>query len=388
MALINATAGHALDYDDVTDEVQGHPSTVLVPAALAVGEEVGASGRKVLEAYLVGYHTQYLLCTIIEGPRHYALGWHATSTIGVFGAAAAASYIYGLDAEQTTMALAIAGSMSGGSRRNFGTMTKPLHAGLAASRGIEAAQLARAGFTGGETLLEAPLGFIDLFGDDTDLSRADTVSVDLHALGSQHFLSVKKYPCCYNTHRAIDLVLDTEPIAPERIVSIAMTVHPSGLGPLIHHRPVTGLQGKFSLEYTVAAAMIDRQVSMASFEDAAVNRPDVQALLRKVSSTASSTPSVGSPEWAIGFACMSVTLDDGTVIEGRVDQPRGHSDSPLSDAELHRKFDDCVRFATGVSQPELLQALDRLRSLDSVADLPLPDAAAFAARASLLGAAS
>lgn len=371
MALVNGTASHALDFDDVTEQIQGHPSTVLVPVALAIGEEVGARGRDVLEAYLVGYHTEYLLATLLDGPKHYAHGWHATATLGVVGAAAASAYLYKLTADQTVMALAIAGTMAGGSRRNFGTMTKPLHAGLAASHGIEAAQLARAGFSASEIMLEAPYGFLALFGLGTDLERADTITVPVHGLG-EHKLSVKKYPACFNTHRTIDAVLDCSPFDVDEIERIEVTVQTAGLEPLIHHRPTTGLEAKFSLEYTAAAALLDGRVSLESFENEAVNRPDVQALLRKVTVAESPTPPVGSPSWHAGFSCVSVTMRDGNIVSSRRDQPRGHAIAPLTDAELHEKFVDCVQYTTGDKQEQLLAALDNLRALVNIRDLPLP----------------
>ena len=371
MALINGTASHALDFDDVTEEIQGHPSTVLVPVALAVGEEVGAGGRDVLEAYLVGYHTEFLLASILDGPKHYALGWHATATLGVVGAAAASAYLYKLSVEQTTVALAIAGTMAAGSRRNFGTMTKPLHAGLAASHGIEAAQLAGAGFSASEVMLEAQYGFLSLFGLGTDLNRADTVTVPVHGLG-EHKLSVKKYPACFNTHRTIDAVLDAGAINADEIEKVEVTVQSSGLEPLIHHRPTTGLEAKFSLEYTAAAALLDGRVSLESFENEAVNRPGVQALLRKVAVAESPTPPIGSPSWQAGFSCVSVTMRDGNTFSSRRDQPRGHASAPLTDAELHEKFIDCVQYTTGDKQEQLLAALDNLRALGDIRDLPLP----------------
>lgn len=372
-ALVNGTACHALDFDDMTEQIQGHPSAVLVPAALAVGDEVDASGLQALEAYLVGYHVEHLLGSALDGPAHYALGWHATSTLGVMGAAAAAAYLYQLDPVRTANALAIAGTMSGGSRQNFGTMTKPLHAGLAASHGIEAAKLAREGFTASDVQLEAPYGFLDLFSADSDLSRADTVREPLHDLG-EHRLSVKKYPACYSTHRTIDAVLAVGPVDVDAIESIVVTMQPAGLEPLIHHRPTTGLQGKFSIEYTVAASLLDGGLTLPSFEDDAVNRPQVQALLRKITPTESDVPPVGPAEWTTGYACVAILLRDGRTLTSRCDQPRGHATDPLSDDEVHEKFVDCVEFATGESSEALLAALDTLRKLDHVRDLPLPSA--------------
>lgn len=367
-ALINGTAGHALDFDDVTYEIQGHPSTVLVPAALAVGEEVGASGRDVLHAYLAGYYAQHLLAVALDCEQHYSLGWHSTATLGVFGSTAASALLYGLDVDQTIHALAIAGSMSSGSRRNFGTMTKPLHAGLAASHGIEAAQLARAGFTADAQMLESRYGFVDLYGA-AGLEGVDAVEVPLHSLG-EHRLSVKKYPACFNTHRTMDAIIDGAPIDPENVASIAVTLEPRGLLPLIHSRPTTGLEGKFSLQYTAAVALTDRNVVMATFTDEAVNRPELQALLRKVKVAESATPPFGATTYEVAYSCVEVTLNDGSVQQRRTDHPRGYGQIPLSDQELLDKFADCLTFATGEAQEDLWKVLNSLRELANVRDLP------------------
>jgi len=364
-ALVNGTAAHALDYDDVTYEVRGHPSAVLVPTALAVAEEQGSSGRAALLGYLAGYHAMCVLGAALDLPRHYSKGWHATATLGVVGAAATAAQLYGLDAGRTAHALAIAGSTASGSRRNFGTMTKPLHAGLAASRGVTAARLARAGFTADPTMLEAPLGYLDLYGDGAE----PTATAEVPDLG-HHRLSVKRYPACYNTHRAIDAVLDGPPVDLDAVESIRVTVEPSGLGPLIHARPRTGLEARFSLEYTVAAALADREASLATFTDEQCNRPAVQALLRRIEVVESPTPPVGPLEWALGYACVEILLRDGTVHARRADQPRGYGQNPLSDAELHAKFTDCAQFGTGHEQDDLLRALDSLRSVDDLRHLP------------------
>src|SRR5215472_16756351 len=160
-ALLNGVAGHALDYDDVSASLTGHPSVVVLPAALAAAELMGASGAALLAAYVAGVEVTAKLGLAI-GPAHYRMGWHATSTLGTLGAAMAAGTLLRLDAERLTNALAIAVSMASGSRQNFGTMTKPLHAGHAARCGVAAARLAGRGLTGDPTALEAPFGLFAL----------------------------------------------------------------------------------------------------------------------------------------------------------------------------------------------------------------------------------
>ncbi|HEY7293731.1 MAG TPA: MmgE/PrpD family protein, partial [Dehalococcoidia bacterium] len=251
-ALVNGVAGHALDYDDVNYSLGGHPSVPLLPAVLALAEQLGAGGREALRAFVLGFEVECKLGRT-QGASHYARGWHATSTHGTIGAAAAAAVLLGLTAEQTAMALGIAGSMAAGSRQNFGTMTKPLHPGRAAEAGLTAAMLAQRGFTADESMLEAPLGFIRLFSAAEDHDP----SVALEKLGEpweivSPGIAVKKYPCCYNTHRALDGVLalrDEAGIAAEEVEAVEVRLPVTSAAPLIHPRPQTGLEGKFSMQY-------------------------------------------------------------------------------------------------------------------------------------------
>jgi 2-methylcitrate dehydratase PrpD len=369
-AFLNGTAGHALDYDDVADEIKGHPSVVLVPALLALGEARGASGRRVLEAFAVGFEVSCALAASLPIALHYRQGWHATATVGVLGATAGAARLLGLDVEQTRCALGVAASMAGGSRQNFGTMTKPLHAGLAARDAVLAAQLAAGGFTADPDQLEAPLGFLHLYGVEADpavaldwLSRADV----LRSRG----LNVKKYPCCYNTHRTADAVLDlfSKGVQGGDVRSVRVTIEPGGLEPIIHHRPASGLQGKFSDEYVVAAALLDGEVNLATFTDEAVSRPAHQELLRKVEIVEGETPPFGPPTFEGGYAAVELTREDGSVVQERCDIPRGDARSPLDDAGIEAKFRDCVRFSAGPWDAErLLAGLRTLEQADAVGD--------------------
>jgi 2-methylcitrate dehydratase PrpD len=366
MALVNGTAAHALDFDDASFATTTHPSAVLCPAAMAVGQEVGASGRAVLEAYAVGYQVQCWVAEALGGTGHYAVGWHATASIGVMGAAATSARLYGLDARQTASALGVAGSMAGGSRSNFGTMTKPLHAGMAAARGVEAARLARVGFTANADMLEAASGYLQLF------RGAAASAVPEVAEGwalAENGLSIKRYPACYATQSAIDAVLDLPAVDPDAVESVHVRVNPSGLRPLIHHQPTAGLQGKFSLEYTVAAALVDRAVELSSFTDDAVRRPQVQALLRRVRGEEVPVPPVGPPEWSDKFACVTIRLSDGSTVEGRRDLPRGHVRSPLTQDEIREKFLATTGYAGHPAAEILYKELSGLRDIPDVGAL-------------------
>ncbi len=343
-ALVNGTSGHALDYDDVNDSVRGHPSIAVLPAALAVAQRVRAPGRALLEAYIAGVEVMAKLGRAM-GPAHYRRGWHATSTLGTLGAAAAAGKLLGLDAAHMEHALAIAVSEAGGCQQNFGTMTKPFHPGHAARCGVHAARLAGKGMTGAAAALEGPAGFFAVFSFGearlTDLAATMGRPFDLVAPG----LSVKKYPCCFQTHRAADGVLDLvaeHRLRPEDVEGITVTVPTGGRQALIYDRPETGLQGKFSMPYVIAAAILDRRLGFDSFTDAAVARPDAQALLKRVSVVEDTAgPDAWNPT-AQGSVAVEVQTRGGQRLARRVDHPRGSPQAPLRHEELVTKFRDCA----------------------------------------------
>lgn len=365
-ALVNGTAAHALDYDDVSTDMRGHPSPPLIPAVLAAGEETGASGGDLLTAYVVGFEIESRLGRGL-GRSHYPHGWHATSTTGTLGAAAAAARLYGLDPARTCMALGIATSLASGSRQNFGTMTKPLHPGVAASGGILAAKLAASGFTADAKIVEAPLGYLNLFSPARDAQPQRV----LEGLGEQWEIlqpgiSIKKYPCCFNTHRALDAVLTLRQgsaFGGDDVESIHVTVPRGAVAALIHPRPRTGLEGKFSMEYCLAAAVLDGRMALDTFRDEAVLRPAAQALLRRIEleQTEERAPSEDA-----GYADVEVRLRDGRRLRHRVDDPRGGPSAPLSLPELEVKYRDCAERVIGAEATE--RSLTVIEQLETLAD--------------------
>lgn len=378
-AWLNGTAAHALDYDDVDDWVIGHPSTVLVPAVLAVGELADAGGEQVIDAYWVGLTTMRALAVGLNVSGHYAKGWHATATLGVLGAAAATARLLGLDADDTRNALGIAVSHASGSRQNFGTMVKPLHAGTGASSGVLSGTLARDGLTADPDALDGRYGFLALYrgerreGDAAAQQAADQVRQVLSA-PPPPVLNVKRHPCCYATHAAADAVLDlrTNGLTAADIAEILVSVPSGSLGPLIDHPPRSGLDGKFSLEYVVAAALLDGALPLSSFTDTAVARQDVARLARRVRSDDSlqTDPVEGA---GMEFrARVTVLTQDGRTLTHRCDAPVGHADRPLTDDQLREKFDDCVRFGGRVSSGALFDALSMLQTAAQVADALRP----------------
>lgn len=340
-ALINATAGHALDYDDVN--AMGHPSVPVAFTAMAAAEDAGASGRAMIAAYVAGVEVETKVNRAFTD-SHYSLGWHSTATIGVLGAAAAAAKIYGLDAKKTAIAFGIAASQASGLRQNFGTMTKPYHPGHASWAGLNAARLAKMGFTADAAILDAKFGYFPVLSAGPYRVERAIAELDKWAITTPG-LSVKKYPCCYCTHGSIDAVLALKErfkIDAHAVRSVTAELSPFYIAPLIHHRPTTGLEGKFSIEYTVAAAILDSRVALASFSDAMVNRPEVRTLIERVRSKVNNTRAQGV---AATFVRLTIELEDGSRLVEEVPEPRGAAGNPMSDAEIEAKFLDCWEFA-------------------------------------------
>lgn len=387
-ALLGGTAAHALDFDDVDDLLIGHPSAVLVPVVLAVGEQVGASGEQVAESYWRGLTSMRALAAGLGIGEHYARGWHSTSTLGVLGAAASAASLLSLEPAEIGHALGIAASRAAGSRQNFGSMTKPLHAGAAAADGVLAASLAAGGFTSDPEALEGRHGFLGLYAgclrtDQDVAAAADRVHAALATPG-EAALNVKLHPCCYATHAAADAVLDLAGagLAADDVEQVRISVPPGALRPLIDHPPRSGLEAKFSVEYVAAACLVDGALRLASFTDDAAVRPRVLELASRVRPD-ESLPAAGTTGGLEFRATVTVGRRDGRALVARCEAPRGHVTRPPGLSELHRKFDDCVAFGGFADAPALRSTWGGLRELTSVADalLPLTAAATGVARA-------
>jgi 2-methylcitrate dehydratase PrpD len=370
-ALANGVAAHALDYDDVA--LGGHPSVVLVPAVLAEAEAVGAGGKEIVRAYVAGYETW---ARLIERDRdsYHEKGWHPTAVLGPVAAAAAAANLRRLDPERAATALGIAASMAAGVAANFGTMTKPFQAGRASSSGIIAARLAAAGMTASADAIEhrggllralSPKERVDLETPLDDLGREWRIE----ALG----LNVKKYPMCYGTHRALDAMLDlvaAHDLTPEAVAAIDVTIGRPQAAMLRNHRPVTGLEAKFSMEFAMAAALVARDAGLRQLTDEFVRRPEVQQAMTRVS--IDTTDREAPDDHAFGFADqVRLRLADGTPLASpEVRYARGPWTRPLGEDELWKKFADCTEQALRPDDAaalfERLQHLDRLASVDEL----------------------
>ena len=377
-ALVNGVSGHALDYDDVNRSAIGHPSVVILPAALAAAQGAGASGRALREAYVLGVEVMTKLGRAM-GPAHYRAGWHATSTLGTLGAAMAAGKLFRLEPEALQHALAIAASEASGSRQNFGTMTKPFHPGHAARCGVLAARLARRGMTGDPAILEAPLGYFAMFsyGQAAFDGIRDTLGTPYDVVSPG--MNVKRYPCCYATHRAADAVLDLvreHELRAADVASADVVVPPGGLAAVTRDRPRTGLEGKFSLPYVVAAAILDGRVTLDTFTDEMVQRPEAQALLRAVRPVEDPAIPVEFNAIEEGYVVVKIRRRAGAVLERRVDNPRGAPQNPLSRDEVRDTFRDCARRVLSRGESEralaLLAALDSLPRLDELVASLIP----------------
>jgi 2-methylcitrate dehydratase PrpD len=341
-AWINGTAAHALDYDDVA--LRGHPSTVLVPAILAEAEHLGSSGADMITAYVAGYETWAELFRRDTGLLHQK-GWHPTGLYGAVGAAAACAKLRKLDAQKSAIAIALGASQSAGLMSNFGTMTKPFHAGKSAHAGIIAARLAEAGFTANTDALEHPQGFLHAISPTGAEDRSsDSKAGTEWAILSQG-LGIKKYPTCYCTHRAIDCMLDlvnTSPIKAEEVEGITVSISDYFSTVLRNHQPDTGLAAKFSIEFCMASGIVAQRVGLRELTDGFVQRPDIQALMKKVEivTTADYDPELPG---AAPHDQVTVRLSGGRTVTGEpVARATGHPSRPLSDQQPYDKFADSL----------------------------------------------
>jgi len=354
-ALAYGTAAHALDYDDLAWAMDGHPSIVLVPPVLALADETGADGADAVAAYAAGFEVACAVAGPVS-PGHYERGWHATATFGAFGATAAAAHLLGLDADATRRALCLAASTPAGTKRNFGSMTKPVHAGLASRSGVTAALLAREGVTADPTAISGDGGFWALYRGAEEPDRdAFSVGDGLELVGSG--VDAKAYPCCYFTHSSIAAVeeLREAGVAPGDVERVRVVASPGARDALQHADPETGLEAKFSMEYCVASALVRDRVGLDAFEDGAVDDPAVDRMRERVDFGVDEGLAYDSHE-------AVVTVETGDAVrEARRETPPGTHDDPLSAAALREKFLACATRA--VDRERAAEAHDRLAAL-------------------------
>ena len=370
-AWINATAAHALDFDDVA--LRGHPSAVLVPAILAEAQTLGASGQEMMAAYAAGYETWAELVRR-DVDQHHGKGWHPTGIFGAIGAAAACASLRKLDAAQATHAIALGASQSAGLMANFGTMAKPFHAGRAAHAGVISARLAGAGFTASPDALEHPQGFLSAVSPAGRIDVAMPVEAGTNWKLTRDKLSVKKYPLCFCTHRALDGLLDliaANPVEAEKVGRVTVSISPNHATILRNHLPQTGLEAKFSMEFAMASVLVARRAGLAELQDDFVRRPEIQALMPRVVIERDEREDPALPGKAI-YDLVSVDTTDGRRLESaRIKQVRGGPEQPLTRDDLWTKFEGCLEVGPGrVPARNLFDALMSLEQLPRVSRLP------------------
>ncbi|HLC26469.1 MAG TPA: MmgE/PrpD family protein [bacterium] len=376
-AWLNGTIAHALDFDDGgVGPTPMHPSAPVLPAVLALAEARDLSGMDALCAYIVGVEIECKLANLVS-LKHYERGWHTTAVLGTLGSAAASSRLLGLSSEKICHALGIAASMAGGLRTNFGSMTKPLHAGQAARNGLVAALLAEKGFTANRAALGADKGMVRVFelGDSVTGTEIST------RLGRPfHFaspgVSIKRFPSCTSTHLTLEAILalrESHEFLPEQVEKIECAIHPLDYGVLLRPEGIQSPeQARFSAEFVLAAATLDGEVSLRHFNSAFIQRADVQGLMKRIHVYVPSDPA-GLESTGNRFSLVAVHLSDGRVISHRATTIRGHPPLLLSDAEVDRKFLDCVVPVLAPQRAQIvLQALHGIDTAPCVADILSP----------------
>ncbi len=366
-ALINGTASHALDFDDCSNTLGGHPSAPILPALFALAETRDVDGRAFIAAYIAGFEVEARISRGINF-HHYEKGWHPTATIGVFGSAAACAHLLRLPPDQIAIALGLAASFASGLKANFGTMTKPLHVGHCSRNGLLAALLASEGFTANPGALEHKQGFLEVFNGagnyNADAILRDWANpLDITRPG----VAIKQYPCCGSTHPAVDAMLALvreHDISPTEIERVDSWTHPRRLAHTNRPDPNSALDAKFSVQYCLARAAVNREVVLAHFEGDAHRDPEVRAMLAHVHAAPHPEMPMASTDHFGGE--VRIALKDGRTLSRRVSQPIGRdSDHPLPQDLLEAKFINCAMRALSPAAAQGLLAL--LRHIDQIA---------------------
>ena len=369
-AWVNGAASHALDYDDTFANEAGfnfHPTVTLMSSVLALGEKVKASGRDILAAYVVGIETETRVGAAI-GRITSETGWHPTPVLGTIGAVAGSANVLKLTPEQSLMALGIGSSLAGGLLQNFGTMTKPLHAGNSARNGVVAALLAQNGFTGNESVMEGNLGFCSMF----TAGKVNGLENKEEDLGKNWRIvtpgmSTKPYPCCRSTHASIDASLhlrNVQGVDASKIVKIVCKLSPTHTRLARFHKPKSAYEGKFSIPYCIAAALLRGKILLKDFTDEKVAAPEAQAILSKVQFQ---YPQEYKDNPMALKAEVVVSLVNGEEVSSKIEIPKGDASSPMTDDELSAKFQDCTHLT--FQRKEIEKVLQMLQNLESAADI-------------------
>lgn len=351
-AFVNGVSIHADDYDDTQlsaakDRIYGlltHPTVSVLPPAFALCELGHRTGKDFMVAYHMGVEVETKINEAIS-PRHYDEGFHSTGTCGTFGSTAACARIRGLDLKQTIYALGIGATEGGGFRDNFGSMTKPFQAGHAAENGTVAVDLAALGWTAAVDILEAPLGFFQAAGGGFD---PDAI---VGRLGKPWTLaspgvSIKPHPSGSLSHPAMGEMLSLihkNDIKAADVEKVDIGANHAMTTSLLHHRPTTGLQGKFSMEFCMAILLLDRKAGLVEFQDKVVQRTDVQEMIKRINFYID--PVAENAGLDKMTSIMKITMKDGKVYTGRAEFAKGSPSNPMTYEEVADKFRGCAEFA-------------------------------------------
>lgn len=365
-ALINSVAAHALDFDDCSNTLGGHPSAPIFPALIALAEEVGAGGRDVLLAYIVGFETEARIARAVNF-HHYQKGWHPTATLGIFGSAAACSKLLALPEEIVATALSLSVSLASGVKASFGTMTKALQVGQSSRNGLLAALLAREGFTANPAAFEDKAGFLDVF-NGAGTYCVDKVlehwadPLDIVAPG----VAIKQYPCCGSTHPAIDAmirIVSAHKIERDQVSEINAWIHPRRLMHTNRLDPQSAQEARFSLHYCLARTLMDGDVRLEHFQGDAFRDPEARRIMKRVNAAPYTDAQFDSSNHF--GAEVQVKLVDGHIYSAKVQSALGRTSSnPLSPERLRMKFESCAMKV--LSREQVTQLYSTIRHLERV----------------------
>jgi 2-methylcitrate dehydratase PrpD len=368
-AMLNGTCGHALDFDDTNYSIIGHSSVVVLPAVLAAAEETRAAGRDVIAAFVTGTEVACKLGAAVN-PLSFDAGWFTTGSVGVFGAAAGCAHVWRLTEQQVASALGIAAAHAAGTRGNNGTIAKPYQAGRAAQAGVVAAEFARAGLTASPAIFENQDGYFQVYNNRQ-------VNLDpLRHLGNPYDLvspgmMVKQYPACSATAAALNAIfaiLAKHPLTWSDVRAVDCDVTPLVHISLPYTTPQTGLQGKFSLHFCLAAAILHGQIDITTFDDRVVQDQRIKALMRRI--TVRKRDATDGPPFSSSgpeSATVTVRTVDGQTFSKHVDYPAGSPQRPLSSEELRNKFYRCARDRIPANAAErIIASLDTLEQVEDL----------------------
>jgi len=378
-ALVNGTAGHAMDWDDTQlssapDRVFGlltHPTIPPLSACLALSEKLGGvSGREFLNAFLAGFEVE---CKIAEAinPDHYSKGFHSSGTIGVFAACIAAGKLLGLDEKRLRHAIGISSSMSAGIRVNFGTMVKPLHVGRASENGVTAAILAADGFEANPDALDGQWGYFQVIGGGFDIKRISGVLGNPYSIITPG-VSIKPYPCGVLTHPSMDAMLELvveNDVKPEDIKEGVLYAASNILNPIRYTVAHNELEAKFCMPFLLSAIALSRKAGVKEFTDAYVNSQQVQGMMKRFRTE--QDPEIEAKGYQKILSRVELRLRDGLKLVKQAQEAyRGGPANPLSDEALRAKFTDCTEDIIALDSRQrifdIVYSLEKLRDMEKL----------------------